>query len=564
MRYSRTNPEGIESFLGGSFRSSLLGSTMKGNIFAIFSEINREKFERIYMNLLEMDVSKNEIISALREPNIQYLENMSEEYILNFLFERLSGNKRNNEEEEEKSFENYKSHGEKNDISISILLGNSNDDINSIAFLHDDLEKEMSKQRLGIYSSPKFKMKLDNTFECPVCLCQVTNFFDIPKCLHRFCEECLFLYLKNIIYTQAINLDDIKCPQEKCLNCFNSDFIEMIIAREEALLEKYLKFIKRNKILRNPKIRECIRPNCEEYITKKFLTNQMKCKCGQIICFKCGYEWHGFRKCLDHSEERFFNYQRKKNLKKCPLCRINIEKNEGCNHMTCIKCKFEFCWICNEEWNKTTGYCPNGCLKFPEYGLNFINLDYLQPDNPLISLNIWEQAFYIILQIIGIFIVPYFLIFRTFCYYIFYLSWVGTFFAAVNVFKNLSIKSSKLLKKSIFLFPLVLIIFCLMILIVMLSFVCNMILMDVVSMQLQFTVWMVSFYKKKSCFFIFKFNYKNMMPVIISAFNHNNYVSGISKCKNFLGYLIFIIYYESMIYFVFLIEQSIQRKLEVY
>ena len=55
-----------------------------------------------------------------------------------------------------------------------------------------------------------------------------------------------------------------------------------------------------------------------------------------------------------------------------------------------------------------------------------------------------------------------------------------------------------------------------------------------------------------------------MMPVIISAFNHNNYVSGISKCRNFVGYLILLIYCESMIYFVFLISKSIQRKLKAY
>ena len=32
----------------------------------------------------------------------------------------------------------------------------------------------------------------------------------------------------------------------------------------------------------------------------------------------------------------------------------HIEKNEGCNHMTC-RCGYEFCWLCKKDW-KVTGY----------------------------------------------------------------------------------------------------------------------------------------------------------------------------------------------------------------
>jgi hypothetical protein len=33
-------------------------------------------------------------------------------------------------------------------------------------------------------------------------------------------------------------------------------------------------------------------------------------------------------------------------IKKCPHCGQGIEKNEGCRHMTCASCRFEFFWCC--------------------------------------------------------------------------------------------------------------------------------------------------------------------------------------------------------------------------
>lgn len=40
------------------------------------------------------------------------------------------------------------------------------------------------------------------------------------------------------------------------------------------------------------------------------------------------------------------------NTKQCPKCSWPIEKNQGCNHMTCIRCRHEFCWLCRGPWSE--------------------------------------------------------------------------------------------------------------------------------------------------------------------------------------------------------------------
>ncbi len=40
----------------------------------------------------------------------------------------------------------------------------------------------------------------------------------------------------------------------------------------------------------------------------------------------------------------------KENVKNCPKCRARIEKDGGCNHMTCQTCNHEWCWICNGRY----------------------------------------------------------------------------------------------------------------------------------------------------------------------------------------------------------------------
>jgi len=65
----------------------------------------------------------------------------------------------------------------------------------------------------------------------------------------------------------------------------------------------------------------------------------------------------GKKKCMDESET---GHWVSANTKDCPKCHVAVEKNGGCNHMTCRQCGYEWCWLCMKMWKGHNDYynCP--------------------------------------------------------------------------------------------------------------------------------------------------------------------------------------------------------------
>lgn len=87
---------------------------------------------------------------------------------------------------------------------------------------------------------------------------------------------------------------------------------------------------------------------------------EVKCTCGEEFCFACGGEHHlpctcdmlkkWLKKCADDSETSNWIST---NTKDCPKCSKPIEKNGGCNHMSC-PCGHHFCWVCSGDFDHST------------------------------------------------------------------------------------------------------------------------------------------------------------------------------------------------------------------
>lgn len=192
-------------------------------------------------------------------------------------------------------------------------------------------------------------------------------------CGHWFCVTDWRKYLLDRV-SRGKQCILSTCPEYKCQALVSdSIFASMLSATSPTKLAKYKYFLLRSFVEDNRRIKWCPAPRCERAIYGDTALRTVACKCNYKFCFKCNEEAHlpascedlqeWLDKCRNESETAHWIIA---NTKKCPKCFVRIEKNQGCNHMTCRSCKHEFCWVCDGSWsehgNTTGGYYK--CNKF--------------------------------------------------------------------------------------------------------------------------------------------------------------------------------------------------------
>ena len=98
----------------------------------------------------------------------------------------------------------------------------------------------------------------------------------------------------------------------------------------------------------------CPEPTCSVFMNLDNLSGEMKraqpsslCyACGTPICLVCKKTWHEGITCAQNKAEAesasIREMAQAEGWKLCPGCKNMVEKNEGCNHITC-RCGKEFC-----------------------------------------------------------------------------------------------------------------------------------------------------------------------------------------------------------------------------
>uniref|UniRef100_A0A915EVN2 RBR-type E3 ubiquitin transferase n=1 Tax=Ditylenchus dipsaci TaxID=166011 RepID=A0A915EVN2_9BILA len=212
-----------------------------------------------------------------------------------------------------------------------------------------------------------------NTKECLVCFENSRKELVALDCGHSFCEQCWIHHLDTQLQNgmipalafgkpddAIISLDGSRyvphlvcCTKIECMNtdcrlmCLE-DFVQKILSEKSRLRARYNQLVFRDLVNSHPHLRWCPGRGCHIIISAK-QTKHIGMKCGQNYhapaCCEVIKKW--LTKCADDSETA--NYI-SAHTKDCPNCHSCIEKNGGCNHMQCSKCKFHFCWMCFRDW----------------------------------------------------------------------------------------------------------------------------------------------------------------------------------------------------------------------
>lgn len=135
------------------------------------------------------------------------------------------------------------------------------------------------------------------------------------------------------------------CPEHKCPQIVSEAVFEEFVSPAE--LKRYQTFSLTSFVDINKTLRFCPGKDCGMVVKAPLsYPRSVRCNCGSVFCFRCGEEAHEPSSCAELSmwKEKCQNESETANwilanTKQCPKCKTRIEKNQGCNHMTCRQCK---------------------------------------------------------------------------------------------------------------------------------------------------------------------------------------------------------------------------------
>jgi len=177
------------------------------------------------------------------------------------------------------------------------------------------------------------------------------------QCGHTYCAGCLTHILDTAIREQEKDTVQSKCPEPTCRSDIHINDVARITNNDRVKITA----LERIRLAKQPGAKNCPTPNCGHvFIADPSRPRIEQCTdCNRAYCIGCALSHGTGITCQKaqalQEDDKLFNEWKVKNAKACPQCHVAVQKNRGCNHMTCSQCRHEFLWCCLQDYRN--GHC---------------------------------------------------------------------------------------------------------------------------------------------------------------------------------------------------------------
>ena len=222
-------------------------------------------------------------------------------------------------------------------------------------------------------------------------------------CFKHVHGKCFANYIEHELNNNKFPIKCPLCPNEDTHEINYKIIHDCLILNDKENLINKLENISLNHLSEtNPdEVSFCPTPGCSYICFYDINEYHLNCPlCKKSYCLKCKTEWHQGLTCEEYqnekkyeenmteedklNEKKFNDYIKGNKCKQCPKCKRWVEKNKGCDHITC-PCGTHFCYNCGQLRDSFAPYnhrCPN------KYNINKNRNTFLDDD-------VFEDFYYI-------------------------------------------------------------------------------------------------------------------------------------------------------------------------
>lgn len=207
---------------------------------------------------------------------------------------------------------------------------------------YDEFEARQIQEALQASLSLPESPSTSSPSPCEICTeeKEEADMFDVGGCRHSFCAACVS---KHVEYKLRDGDVRVTCPDESCSNLIEPHSLRGHVAA--AVLDRWEEALAESAIPASERV-VCPYGDCAEVLMNDGGEAEAEAECPwchRLMCARCKVTWHEGLECEEYRRERggrgekegLRRLARENKWKKCPNCRVFVDKIGGCIHVTC-------------------------------------------------------------------------------------------------------------------------------------------------------------------------------------------------------------------------------------